>query len=127
MERNPQIGLSQPAEYLCHRCKKVKVAVVINVFPPKWLAGTEIATYYLAETLAKRGHEVNVITSLEEGLPEVSCERGFHINRLPRSGSALPVCLLSGATASGYCKKLSQISPMHKVSEAECLLSSRID
>jgi glycosyltransferase involved in cell wall biosynthesis len=63
----------------------VKVAVVINVFPPKWLAGTEIATYYLAETLAKRGHEVHVITSLDEGLPEVSCERGFHIHRLPKS------------------------------------------
>ncbi len=62
----------------------MKVAIVVNVFPPKWLAGTEIATYNLAETLAKRGHEVHVITSLDEGLPEVSCEKGFHIHRLPR-------------------------------------------
>jgi glycosyltransferase involved in cell wall biosynthesis len=62
----------------------MKIAILVNLFPPKWLAGTEVATYYTAEHLAQRGHEVHVITSLDEGLPEVSCEKGFHIHRLPR-------------------------------------------
>jgi len=62
----------------------MKIAILVNLFPPKWLAGTEVATYHMAEHLAQRGHEVYVITSLDEGLPEVSCERGFHIHRLPR-------------------------------------------
>jgi glycosyltransferase involved in cell wall biosynthesis len=61
----------------------MRIAILVNLFPPKWLAGTEIATYYIAEHLAQRGHEVHVITSLDEGLPEVSCEKGFHIHRLP--------------------------------------------
>ncbi|KDE54356.1 glycosyltransferase, partial [Methanoculleus sp. MH98A] len=62
----------------------MKIAILVNLFPPKWLAGTEIATYYIAEHLAQHGHEVHVITSLDEGLPEKSCEKGFHIHRLPR-------------------------------------------
>ena len=62
----------------------MKIAILVNLFPPKWLAGTEIATYHLAEHLAQHGHEVHVITSLDEGLPEKSCEKGFHIHRLPR-------------------------------------------
>jgi glycosyltransferase involved in cell wall biosynthesis len=62
----------------------MKLAILVSLFPPKWLAGTEIATYHLAEHLAQHGHEVHVITSLDEGLPEVSYEKGFHIHRLPR-------------------------------------------
>jgi glycosyltransferase involved in cell wall biosynthesis len=62
----------------------MKIAILVNHFPPKWLAGTEIATYYIAEHLAQHGHEVHVITSLDEGLPKASCEKGFHIHRLPR-------------------------------------------
>jgi glycosyltransferase involved in cell wall biosynthesis len=63
---------------------KMKIAILVSLFPPKWLAGTEIATYYMAEYLAQRGHEVHVITSLDEGLPEESYEKGFYIHRLPR-------------------------------------------
>lgn len=62
----------------------MKIAILVNLFPPKWLAGTEIATYHMAEHLAQHGHEVHVITSLDEDLPEKSCEKGFHIHRLPR-------------------------------------------
>ncbi len=62
----------------------MKIAILVNLFPPKWLAGTEIATYYLAQHLTRRGHEVHVITSLDEGLPEEICENGIHIRRLPR-------------------------------------------
>ncbi|ABN56626.1 MULTISPECIES: glycosyltransferase family 4 protein [Methanoculleus] len=62
----------------------MKIAIIVSNFPPKWLAGTEIATYHMAEHLAQHGHEVHVITSLDEGLPEESCEKGFHTHRLPR-------------------------------------------
>lgn len=63
----------------------MKIVILVGLFPPKWLAGTEIATYYMAEHLAQRGHEVHVITSLDEGLPEESSEKGFHIHRLPKT------------------------------------------
>ncbi len=63
----------------------MKIAILVSLFPPRWLAGTEIATYYMAEHLAQRGHEVHVITSLDEGLPEESYEKGFYIHRLPRT------------------------------------------
>jgi glycosyltransferase involved in cell wall biosynthesis len=36
----------------------------------------------MAEHLARRGHEVHVITSYDEGLPKESCEKGFYIHRI---------------------------------------------
>lgn len=63
----------------------MKIAILVGLFPPKWLAGTEIATYYVAEHLTRCGHEVHVITSLDEGLSEESYEKGFCIHRLPRA------------------------------------------
>lgn len=60
----------------------MKIAILVNLFPPKWLAGTEIATYNLAEHLAKRGHEIHVITSHDEGLPIFTKENGFYVHRL---------------------------------------------
>jgi glycosyltransferase involved in cell wall biosynthesis len=60
----------------------MKITIIINKFPPKWLAGTEIATYNLAKHLAKKGHEIHVITSLDEGLSNFNKERGFNIHRV---------------------------------------------
>lgn len=62
----------------------MKIAILVPAFLPKWLAGTEIATYNIAKNLAKRNHHVHVITSLDEGLPQESIEDGFHIHRIPR-------------------------------------------
>jgi N-acetyl-alpha-D-glucosaminyl L-malate synthase BshA len=66
----------------------MKIAILVPLFPPRWLAGTEIATYNIAQHLAKRGHEVHVITSLDEGLPKESLEQGFYVHRIsfPRVG-----------------------------------------
>lgn len=58
------------------------IAILVNHFPPKWLAGTEIATYNLAEHLAKRGHEIHIITSYDEGLPNFTKENGFYVHRI---------------------------------------------
>jgi len=52
----------------------MKIAIIINLFPPKWLAGTEIATYSLAKHLVRRGHEIHVITSHDDGLPNFDKE-----------------------------------------------------
>lgn len=61
----------------------MKIAILVGLFPPKWLAGTEIATNNLAEHLARMGHEIHVITSYDEGLPKKSKENGFYIHRIP--------------------------------------------
>lgn len=60
----------------------MKIALLVSTFPPKWLAGTEIATYNIAKYLARRGHEVHVITSLDSGLPKKNIEEGFYIHRV---------------------------------------------
>jgi len=60
----------------------MKIAILVSAFPPKWLAGTEIATYNIAKHLARRGHEVHVITSLDAGLPKESTEEGFYVHRI---------------------------------------------
>ncbi len=63
----------------------MKIAVLVPLFPPKWTSGTEIATYHLARHLAKRNHQVSVITTLDRGLPRVSSQEGFHVYRVPQA------------------------------------------
>jgi len=62
--------------------KHLKIAILVHFFPPKYLGGTEIATYNLAKYLCKKGHEVHVITTLYKGAPKKIYESGFHIHRL---------------------------------------------
>lgn len=62
--------------------RKMKIAILVQYFPPKWLAGTEIATFNTAKHLAKIGHEIHVITWLDKGLPKKSKEEGFYIHRI---------------------------------------------
>jgi glycosyltransferase involved in cell wall biosynthesis len=61
----------------------MKIAILVQYFPPKGQAGTEIATYFMAEQLARRGHTVHVITSSSEDLTGEMVEKGFHIHRIP--------------------------------------------
>ena len=60
----------------------LKVVILVPLFPPRRLGGTEISAYNIAKHLAIRGHEVHVITSLDEGLPKQSREIGFSIYRV---------------------------------------------
>jgi len=60
----------------------MKIAILLWGFPPKRLAGAEIATYNIARHLAGKGYKVHVITSLDEGLPKKSIEQGFHVHRI---------------------------------------------
>ena len=59
----------------------MKIALLTYTFPPKWLSGTEVATYNIAKYLAKRGHSVHVITSRDKGLPQIEDKDGFQIHR----------------------------------------------
>ena len=60
----------------------MKIAVLVFAFPPKWLAGTELATYDIAKRLVSKGHEVHILTSLDKGLPKESIEEGFYLHRI---------------------------------------------
>jgi glycosyltransferase involved in cell wall biosynthesis len=60
----------------------MKVAFLSNMFLPKWIGGTEVATAHIAEELAARGHEVHIITMLDDGLPRESVENGACVHRL---------------------------------------------
>jgi len=62
----------------------VRIAILVPLFPPKRLGGTEIAAYNIAKHLATRSHHVHVITSLDKGLSKESIEDGFHIHRVSR-------------------------------------------
>jgi glycosyltransferase involved in cell wall biosynthesis len=60
----------------------MNIAILVSGFPPKWLGGTEIATYNIAKYLTKIGHEVHVITLLDEGLPKKEIKEEFYIHRI---------------------------------------------
>lgn len=60
----------------------MKITIIVNLFPPKWLAGTEIATCHLAKHLAKRGHEIHVITAHDKGLPFFNKKQGICVHRI---------------------------------------------
>lgn len=60
----------------------MKISIIVHHFPPKWLAGTEIATYNLAKFLSKRGYSIEVITSYDEGYNFSNINNGFIIHRI---------------------------------------------
>jgi N-acetyl-alpha-D-glucosaminyl L-malate synthase BshA len=60
----------------------MKIVILVASFLPKWIGGTEIATYNIAKNLANRGHEVHVITSLDKGMPKEYVEDGFYVHRI---------------------------------------------
>lgn len=60
----------------------MKISIIVFYFPPKWLAGMEIATYNLSKQFARRGHQVEVFTSHDQGLDKRTIEEGFIANRI---------------------------------------------
>jgi len=60
----------------------MKIAILVSIFPPKWLGGKEIATKNIAKYLAKKGNQVDILTSQDKGLPKESREDGFRIHRI---------------------------------------------
>ena len=63
----------------------MKIAILTPLFPPKHLAGLEIAAYNIAKHLSRRNHEVHVITTLDKSLPKESREEDFFVHRFKTS------------------------------------------
>ena len=62
--------------------RTMRIAILVPGFPPKRIAGTEVATHTMATKLSRRGHDVHVITCLDEGLPAKSTDQGFSVHRI---------------------------------------------
>lgn len=60
----------------------MKIAMLVNEFPPKKMGGVGISTYNTAFYLSKIGHEVHVLTIQNGELPEKSTESGFYVHRI---------------------------------------------
>ncbi len=61
----------------------VKITILVMKFPPKWLGGTEQASYNLANYL-KNYHNINIITTLDEGIIQNDIN-GFAVCRVHKS------------------------------------------
>lgn len=62
----------------------MKIAIVSNLFLPKWVGGTEVATLNTAQCLAAFGHDVHIVTSRDEGMPPESADGGVQLHRVYR-------------------------------------------
>ncbi len=95
----------------------MKIAIVVPMFPPKYIGGTEIAAYSIAKNLSKR-HEVHVITRKQ---PE-KLESGFKTHFV-RCFPA-PTFLRTISTSVGFFLKIAKIRP--DVIYAETLYSGAL-
>lgn len=48
----------------------MRILQVVHGFPPDAWAGTELVTYFLSQTLAARGHQVSILTRIEDPTAE---------------------------------------------------------
>ena len=61
----------------------MKIVIIVYGFPPEVMAGTELATSYIAKHLALRGHKVDVIvTQRKSGCPKQEIKDGYCIWRV---------------------------------------------
>lgn len=85
----------------------MKIAILVYLFPPVWLGGTEVATYNIARELAQR-HEVHVLTTSDKGQTKESRQDGFTVHRVAQRS----IFLFDMLTFSiGCLLKLRQINP----------------
>ena len=60
----------------------MKIAILVSMFPPKWIGGVEIATQNIARHLAQAGNDVYIITSGDnDALGKDKCE-GFSVRSI---------------------------------------------
>jgi glycosyltransferase involved in cell wall biosynthesis len=64
----------------------MRIAIVTNLFLPKWVGGLEVATLSIAQHLEALGHDVHIVTSRDEGMPPESSDGGIHLHRVYRPG-----------------------------------------
>lgn len=59
----------------------MRILVTVNTFYPK-LDGVQAVTDYLTTGLAKKGHQITVITTMSPGLPKEEFYKGIKIIRV---------------------------------------------
>ncbi|MFC1865766.1 glycosyltransferase family 4 protein [Chloroflexota bacterium] len=63
----------------------MRITILSHWFLPNKVGGSELAVYNYAKILNQRGHEVHVITQLDDkGLPGYEIMEGFHVHRIRR-------------------------------------------
>jgi glycosyltransferase involved in cell wall biosynthesis len=67
----------------------MRIAILVHRFPPGCIGGTEMATYNIASHLARRGHEVHVMTSRDAEMSKESWENGIQVHRLRKGRTKL--------------------------------------
>ena len=60
----------------------MRIAIIVGNYLPKWIGGTELATRDIANHLAARGHDVHILTPLDETAPQRSVEAGVTVHRI---------------------------------------------
>jgi len=58
----------------------MKISIFVKKFPPRGLAGAEIAAYNIAKYFTKKGHEVHVMTTLYKDSKKETIEEGFFVH-----------------------------------------------
>lgn len=66
-----------------------RILLVSDHFPP-FLGGAHRQTYLLAQQLAARGHEVNVVTSWQPGVPAMETQGKVTVHRLQELRTLIP-------------------------------------
>lgn len=66
--------------------KWLKILVVTEYYPPKVFGGGEKSVQLLAESLARKGHQVTVLTSWHPGLPSLEEKGSVTVQRKIRTG-----------------------------------------
>lgn len=66
-----------------HAEQTFRIALINTLYPPYGIGGAERSVQLLAEALAARGHQVDVLTLYDEEQADCSLERGVRIHRLP--------------------------------------------
>ncbi|MFN7709499.1 MAG: glycosyltransferase [Holosporales bacterium] len=64
--------------------KRLRIAFLTPLYPPRPLGGVAVFMHHLARQLAQEGHEITVITQVDSGCPHtVDYEEGIWVHRLP--------------------------------------------
>jgi glycosyltransferase involved in cell wall biosynthesis len=63
----------------------MKISIFVKFFPPRGLAGAEIAAHNMAKYFTKKGHEVHVTTTLFKGGIRETIDEGFFVHSIPWS------------------------------------------
>ena len=62
----------------------MKIAIIVENFPPQTIGGTELASYQVSKYLSKRGNDVHVITTIDHDLdlPKKNSIENFSVYRV---------------------------------------------